>query len=178
MAKRYGGSAVRSCGRFASDIKVLTRYLQTTILAYQEQAILKNTEQSKQTEKKNHHQTLMVNLSPIQFLKKSQLQTQTHLTLHSAFRVSFVFHCASLQAHKQNSCWVMVTVGVLYLFPSQKGTEKNNVVIKSYFVFTFIFQNPPRLGWWRTLSYNFGTEGFLHVLQTPTEIVLYRTAGK
>lgn len=127
MAKRYGGSAVRSCGRFASDVKVLTQYLQTTILAYQEQAILKNTEQNKQTEKKKP-QTLMINLSPIQFLKKSQLQTQTHLTLHSAFRVSFVFHCASLQAHQQNSCWVMVTVGVLYFLPSRKGTEKTNVV--------------------------------------------------
>lgn len=64
MAKRYGGSAVGSYGLFASDIKVMTRYLQTTILTYQEQAILKNTEQRKQTEK-----NLMFNLIPSNFSK-------------------------------------------------------------------------------------------------------------
>lgn len=51
MGKCYGGSAVGSYGLLASDIEVMTWYLQTNILTYQEQAILKNTEQSKQTEK-------------------------------------------------------------------------------------------------------------------------------
>lgn len=70
MAKCYGGSAVGSYGLFASDIKVTIRYFQTSILTYQEQVILSNTEQSKQPEKKP--QTLMLDLSPMQFLKKIQ----------------------------------------------------------------------------------------------------------